>query len=220
MPRLTACILTLCLLFAPLTSAHDWSSVVRTVQASTVRLSFPVTVANFFTGEALEAQAVCTGFVINRAKGYVMTAYHCLNEGTTNRMTMTGAIPGAPMWVVFQDEKLDIAVISAQITKPALRPSRVGLQQGQMIGALGYGYGFKTPLFRAGYVSNVAVEVDPNEIPGYWTIFDGPFIGGMSGGPVFNYSGQVVGVVQMSNDLIGLWRPFSFVYGATRVYWG
>lgn len=218
MSRVLACFLAICLFLAPV-SAHDWSAVVRKVNASTVRLSFPVTVFNPFTGNAQEMQAACSGFVVNRAKGYVMTASHCLNEGTTDGMTVTGATPGTPMWVVFNDEKLDVAVISAAIKKPALKPSRVGLQQGQMIGALGYGYGFKLPLFRGGYVSNVAVDVDP-EIPGPWALFDTPFIGGMSGGPIFNHDGQVVGVVQMSNEVMGLWRPFSMIYAATRAYWG
>jgi S1-C subfamily serine protease len=219
MKRLLTSLLVLSFLFTPLSmSAYDWSSTVRTVNASVVRLSHPVQVMNPFSGEVLTVQTSCTGFVINRKAGYVLTAEHCLNDGTTEALVVAGARPG-PIWLVFRDAALDIAVISVPITRPALKPSRVVIQQGQMIGAMGFGYGFTRPMFRAGYVANIGVEVDP-ELPGVWALFDGPFIGGMSGGPIFNEKGAVVGVVQMSNEVMGLWRPFSAVYVATRAFWG
>jgi S1-C subfamily serine protease len=212
--------LTLCLFFLSASFfAYDWSATVRRVDASVVRLEHPVTMTNIFTGETLEMKSACTGFVINQREGYVMTAYHCLNDGTTVNLSVDKKI-GQANWLVFADEKLDIAVVSAPVTtRPALKPSRVGLQKGQEIGALGFGYGLQRSLFRAGYVSNIAVDVDP-EIPGPWFLFDGPFIGGMSGGPVFNTRGEVVSVVQMSNELMGLGRPFSRIYSATRAFWG
>lgn len=217
MRKLLACLLTLFLLASSTLSATNWSSTVRKVEASIVRLSHPVKMFNIFNGEVVEKPTACTGFVINKKQGYVMTAHHCLNEGTTTRLTVAGAT--GPVWMVFEDEDMDIAVIGTLINKPALKPSRVYPQKGQEIGSLGFGYGLSQSLFRAGYVSNVAVVFN-EEIQGTWALFDGPFIGGMSGGPIFNHKGEVVGIVQMSNEVAGLWRPFSRVFAATRAFWG
>ena len=215
---LTSCLLIVTLALSTSTlHAHDWTETVRKVAASTVRLAHRVQVMNPFTGQVVEVDTACSGFVINQKRGYVLTASHCLNEGTTEQLTIKGV--KGPVWLILNSPELDIAVIATTMNKPAVRPSRQVVSQGQMVGALGFGYGFQRPLFRGGYVSNTGVDVDP-EIPGLWALFDGPFIGGMSGGPVFNHKGEIVGVVQMSNEIMGLWRPFSQVFAATRTYWG
>ena len=197
-------------------ASTDWSKPVAKVQASTVRLSFES--LNMRTGEM--GEAVCTAFSIKSNKGAFyhnfLTAAHCSDENML--------IDKKPALSIYVNTSLDLMVVQVAAENfyhPPLKPSTRQLVRGLEVGALGYGFGFTEPLFRAGHISHPGY----NGIESPWGkdqiifIFDGPYIGGMSGGPVFDQDGRVVSIIQMSNSLSGLGRPISVIYSATAQYW-
>jgi S1-C subfamily serine protease len=49
---------------------------------------------------------------------------------------------------------------------------------------------------------------------------DAAFVGGMSGGPLVNARGEVVMIVQMASDRIGLGRGIEQIRDRVGRYWG
>jgi S1-C subfamily serine protease len=209
---LTACFVLLPSLAA---CAPTWADTVATVEHSIVRLEFTAKAVDFWTGKEFEARATCTGFSIHEQYGYFMTAAHCLNNGTANGLTADKY----PARLLYRNDDLDLAVLAVDLHKPALSFSLVPLRKGDEIGTLGFGYGLTDSLFRAGYVAHPSIDLSEFELPNLWLAFSAPYIGGMSGGPVFDRNGQVVGLVQLSDNLTGFGITIDEILNATRQYW-
>ncbi len=210
-PTIVAAVLVLLPSFG-IAKDFSWIEVVKKVALSVVAVQRPTAGEN---GEPVIANG-CTGFVIHAHDGYVMTAHHCLNEGTADAIF----VDGEPTRLVWSSVIHDAAVLSVKTRKPALRLSYRALEWGMPVATLGYGYGLDGALFRAGYVANPGVK-DPRT--GYpdvtWFVFDRPFIGGQSGGPVFDVDGRVVSIVQMSDNYSGVGRPLAAIYELSKQYW-
>jgi S1-C subfamily serine protease len=135
---------------------------------------------------------VCAGWSIDKRASRYMTAAHCV--GTT--MMLDGKISAS---VVFLDEPGDMLVLQADspYQKPALHPSRTRLQRGTPVAAMGFGQGWPIAMFRAGTVS--IPSISPRDFAYVeYMITDFAFVGGMSGGPIFDTNGDVVGLVNRS----------------------
>lgn len=137
---------------------------------------------------------VCTGFVIAPRK--VLTAAHCIQEDTP--VVKVDGIAGLTIAI---DEDLDLAVVLADTEKPALSFRGTPLVWMEHVFAAGYGMGLDQPLFTEHDVMLFDNTLNGDAVPG--TIFLHPFIGGMSGGPVFDANGLVVGIVQRGTVFIG-----------------
>jgi S1-C subfamily serine protease len=207
--------LTLAFLLLPVSAcAQSWADVVGRVDPSLARIEFTAVVPTWFGGTQ-EVKASCTAFSINEQYGYFMTAAHCLNNGTTETLTLDGF----PARLLYREVMLDLAVIAADLHKPAMVPSAAVLRKGDEIATLGYGYGLHDSLFRAGHVANPLVDLAQFELPNLWLAFDNGYIGGMSGGPVFDRDGYVVGLVQLSDEYSGFGITIATILEETSAFW-
>lgn len=202
MNRLLSLLLILFLLFTVAFAAPNWVSVASYVDHATYRLSYPTDDGGAY---------VCTGFVIDQPRGYVLTAAHCLGEGLS-----ADAWPAFPVW---EDKEVDLAVIAlTRAAKPALKPVKADPRMGQPVLAFGYGYGEHSPIVREGIVANP--EMNITGLKKTWLVFSGGAIGGMSGGPIVDGNGKVLSIVLMSDqENICFGRTISTVWNYTSPYW-
>jgi S1-C subfamily serine protease len=147
-------------------------SLVDKVKLSIVKTQFQI--------DAEQAYS-CTGFVVNSAKGWVLTAKHCIPPDERPIY-----VDEKVSVVLKQSDSMAIVQIPA-MSKPSLDLRTKPLQVGDRIRTFGYGRGEFLVLTR-----NVAA-FSPN---GDDMAFDGPLIEGMSGGPVVDDDGKVVGINQ------------------------
>ena len=136
----------------------------------------------------------CTGFVIRPRQ--VMTAAHCIKDDKDKQLPV--AVDGRPSTIVKVDEWLAL-LYSEDITKPPLVVAKDPMQIGDLTYAFGFGFDIPTILIRP-----VIWIIHSNKIFQDNITVDGMFIQGMSGGPLVDDKGRVVGVVQKSDTVMGM----------------
>lgn len=200
-------------------AASDWYDVARKIQPSLARVTFPVvlgTMTNVETGETRPwlGTGICTAFSINEKRGYYQTDFHCLPEFDY----LAGlALDGTFAAVVYANEATDVAVIQSTIHKPALKAAKKIPGPGVGIATFGFAYGAEQPQFRAGYVAHN--DFNLGSYGEHWLVFDQPFTGGMSGGPVFDHDGKVVGLVQLGDEYQGYAYPINLLLQEVGAFW-
>jgi S1-C subfamily serine protease len=144
----------------------------------------------------------CSGFVINEADDYVLTAKHC-GPDDISKPVVVDLLPGR---IVATDVHKDLLVVHVPgIDKPALRLATSDPRYGDVVASFGFGGGYERPMLRIARIANPKAIV-PDAGPGEWVMVDSGFVGGQSGGAVVNEAGEVVLMVQMSNAYMGLGR--------------
>lgn len=190
-------------------SAHDWSQVTARVERSLVRITH--TVAD------QKGAYVCAGFVINRVKGYVLTAYHCLLAEEGGKANPYFQVDGLPSYIIQEWPDDDFVVVNLlPAGKPSLDYRRKPIRKGLPVAALGHAYGLETSTLLVGAVASPEASWGEN---GLWLTVDRHSIGGMSGGPVFDEEGRVVGVTQQTDDRTYISRPLSVILELSKRYW-
>jgi S1-C subfamily serine protease len=188
MARVLLTLLLFIVSFSNVFAVSPWAPVVDKIRESVVFL------------EALDAgdtpTGFCTGFVIDTKKAYVLTAAHCdgpkvLVNGTTS-------------YRVFKDARKDLMVLRASVANdlPAIALADKDPSIGDQVGSYGFGMAMEKPIFRMAHVSVKDLQIE--ELSGPFLMVDAGFIGGQSGGPVFNEMGQLVAIVQRGNLGLGL----------------
>lgn len=170
----------------------DWALIVKDTLAKSV---VPI--------ERNTAGTSCTGFVIHaNAKrddkdvDYVLTAAHC--EAAKMYADQAEAR------LVAKNTEKDLMVLAVEdLDRPALKVAKEDPHVGDQVASYGYGYGLEKPLFRLTNISaKTYIPFDGIGGPIFFT--DTTFVPGMSGGPVVNTAGEVVMIVQMGTESVGI----------------
>ena len=154
------------------------NSIFRTSLAD--RVSRSLVTVKFPSVESPGETNLCTGFIVSASKGQVLTATHCVPEDPTIEVFVND-LPSA---VLKKTETLALLKIKP-MTGPPLEIRRIPLEIGTFVHSFGFGHG-KLVIFGR----RVAALYDGD------VALDGSLIGGMSGGPVVDVDGKVVGINQ------------------------
>lgn len=128
-----------------------------------------------------ESTGICTGFIVDAARGWALTAKHCVPTDPKAEILVNGEASA----VIKTSDTL--AIVRTNImTTPPLEIRQKDLQLGEAVKSFGFGRG-KMVVFGRG----VAAILDGKDIA-----LDGPLLEGMSGGPVVDADGKVVGINQ------------------------
>jgi S1-C subfamily serine protease len=138
------------------------------------------------------SQYTCTGFQVDKQK--VLTAAHCTGDNML--------ADGHEATLLKIDHYYDLALLSVEkADKPYLTLDDTPVKRFDELFASGYAYGWNKPLtfpVRAFIIDFPPVDGLP---PGLNVM--GPYIGGMSGGPLLNKKNGVVGVIQRASQNTG-----------------
>lgn len=169
-----------------LSAATDWTGIAAKLRDSVVNIET--------NGD--EGEGRCSGFVIDDARDFVMTAAHCLDREIF--------VNSEPADVKARDVKNDLAVLYVKdLDHDAVTLSRETPKVGEEVASYGFGWGLERPLFRVGHVSDNKTSF-PGLEGGPWIVVDAAFIGGQSGCPIVNLKGEVVAIVQRTTDRSGI----------------
>jgi S1-C subfamily serine protease len=161
----------------------------------------------------------CTGFIINsKAKDkdnhdvdYVLTASHC----EAGKLWADQSLAT----VIAKNKDKDLLVLSIEDSdRPALKLAKDNPTVGQEAASFGYGYGLEKPLFRLTHIS-AETYIPYDGIGGPLFFTDATFVGGQSGGPVINADGEVVMMVQLGTNLVGMGVGAETIRQRVGKYW-
>ncbi|MCI5060971.1 MAG: DegQ family serine endoprotease [Alphaproteobacteria bacterium] len=145
-------------------------------------------------GPVLPPSSLGSGFVIDAAKGYIVTNNHVVRDADEVRVTFhdDSTIPAK---IIGRDEKTDIAVLQVK-TKKKLKAVEFGnskkMRVGDWVVAIGNPFGL------GGTVTSGIISARQRDInSGPYDDFiqtDASINRGNSGGPMFNLDGEVIGI--------------------------
>ena len=165
----------------------------------TVGISLEVTSANIF-GQTSSSAVAGTGFIIT-SDGYIMTNYHVIEPAYENNYKITVLFKDGTSYdasVTGFEEDSDVAVL--KIDANDLSPVSIGnsdnIAVGDSVFAIGHPLGELDFSMTSGRVSALdrSITADRNSAPINMFQFDAAINSGNSGGPVFNESGEVIGI--------------------------
>lgn len=174
----------------------DTPRVIERAQSSIVRITGTVSEAEERLAWITDAGYVCSGFVIG--PNTVLTAAHCIGSDIY--------ADGVPVKVIRVDKTTDLALVEVKTDRAPLLFRGDSLCTGELtrfeeLNAIGYAWGWtKLTVLK---VRAFLLDVSPYDGAAPGILTQGGFIGGMSGGPVVDVSGCVVGMVQQSNGSVG-----------------
>ena len=163
-------------------------------------------------GNAQPTHGEGSGFIVT-PDGYILTNAHVVAdaEAVTVRLTDRREFSAK---VIGMDTRTDVAVIKIN-TNSSLPTVRIGnpasLKAGEWVLAIGSPFGFENSA-TAGIVSNIGRSLPGEDGNGYVPFIqtDVPVNPGNSGGPLFNMSGEVVGINSQIFSRTGGYMGLSF----------
>jgi len=140
-----------------------------------------------------------TGFFITE-NGHVLTTAHVVEDCPVLRVTAEGQLP-LPGRIVAKDAANDLAVLATDLKPSKIACIRTGVRLGEQVAAFGFPL---APLlsqsgnFTLGNVTALAGLRDDTR----YIQMSTPVQAGNSGGPLFDFSGNVVGVVKSKLNVL------------------
>ncbi len=165
----------------------------------TVGVSLESTYANIF-GQRSASAVAGTGFVIT-ADGYILTNYHVIESAQESGYKVSVLFKDKSSYeakIVGLDEDNDVAVL--KIDASDLTPATIGnsddIAVGDSVFAIGNPLGELDFSMTSGRVSALdrSITTDHSSAPINMFQFDAAINSGNSGGPVYNESGEVIGI--------------------------
>jgi S1-C subfamily serine protease len=150
----------------------DFSSKVGNTPNSMVRI------ASRFPTDDKEMR--CSGFVVDAARGLGLTVEHCIVHGQ-----MRFTVDGVDSTIIKTSDWLVLFKVPV-MQKPPLNIAKAQPRVGEP--AWGFGWAFGKVFLQ---LERLVAGYDGTDL-----VLDGAFIEGMSGGPVVNAQGEVVGMIQ------------------------
>lgn len=145
------------------------------------------------TGKVKMHDYYCTAFPID--KNLMLTANHCIHDEM--------AVDNAKIERVSKyDEYFDLALILVQTDLSPMKFRDEEVKVGEGLTGMGFANGWEVPILIAQTVSIPRHPWDQGSTPMGLIVSPG-YIGGMSGGPVIDKDGLVVGMCQRSGNGIG-----------------
>lgn len=154
------------------------------VSMSIVRITGEREVEGWFGAQ--QVTYTCSGEVI--AINRVLTAAHCVGE----KLLSDGTV-ATPLSV---NEDMDLALLQTKTSKPALVRRETQVLRYEPLTAIGYAWGLTS--LSALSVTPFLIDITPEKGLSPGILVQPAYIGGMSGGPVVDESGQMIGIVQAS----------------------
>ena len=189
--------------------ANDWSKAADILSKASVYLE--------------TAEGSCTGFVIN------VNARSAVKEGVKKNFVLTAAhcdgdklfVDHVPATVVYKDSKKDLLVVEVEdLGRPALKLAAKNPKIGDPVASYGYGLGLERAIFRTATISDDALYIPEAGIGGPFIVTDAQFVGGQSGGPVVNLSGEVLLIVQRGGSGVGIGVGAEIIQAAVGRFFG
>jgi len=163
-------------------------------------------------GNAQPTHGEGSGFIVT-PDGYILTNAHVVADAETVTVRLTDRREFSAK-VIGIDTRTDVAVIKIN-TNNTLPTVRIGnpasLKAGEWVLAIGSPFGFENSA-TAGIVSNIGRSLPGEDGNGYVPFIqtDVPVNPGNSGGPLFNMSGEVVGINSQIFSRTGGYMGLSF----------
>lgn len=156
------------------------AELLKQIQPSLVTIAYPI------AGNAGE-HSNCTGFVIDAARGWVLTAKHCINPDPSGLLYVNDeerkTVRSDELFALIEVPRMTQPPLTIRAKRPAIGDPAV---------AIGYGFGFLTLL------NGVVAAFKDDDIA-----LDVGLIPGMSGGPMVDSYGEVIGLNQRNVTLNG-----------------
>ena len=202
--------------------------ILATTVALLLPISAPVSLAADYLGKVSESVVrldsprgpFCSGFVIKGQRpATILTALHCIEAGDTYHFDIK--IDGNPIRVLQINVAQDLAVIETDIKRPALKPRKEPITAGMLVTGIGHGNGLLRPVFTQSVVINTVYNPLNQQ---YLLLSKWAFSEGMSGGPVVDTSGKVIGIIQWEflltdGTAVDAGTPIDTILEITKDYW-
>lgn len=162
-------------------------------------------------------QIVCTAFVINTEKRYLMTADHCI------AVVEQPMVKGVNAWEVGHYPMLDISILEApaayQLPALRVRPADAPLSYDEPITMYGFASGHTRLKVMDGKTIFPIITVA--NLPRIFTLYRPSAISGMSGGPVLDTNNRVVTIIMQGKDDadLSISTEMNQIYEATKEFW-
>lgn len=163
-------------------------------------------------GDPAESVGQGSGFIVDAARGYVLTNAHVVSDAKQVTLTLADR-RRVKAKVVGRDERTDIAVLKVEAA--GLKAVRIGdlakLRVGDPVMAVGAPFGLEMTV-TAGIVSAKNRTLGAQFVPFLQT--DAAVNPGNSGGPLFNAHGEVIGITSQIYSKSGAFAGLSFAIPA------
>lgn len=187
-----------------LLAGPDWSVVIKPAAKQVPRIEV--------LRDGDEGPGICSGVVINKASGFLLTAAHCIPPGEANTYSVT--VNGRHAVLARANRLLDLAVVRFTTKdEQQIELASVSPDVGSDIAVVGFLLGSKTLHAQFGRIA--AKRSDDGGL-----VLDSVILPGDSGGAIIDSAGRLVGLTNQyyKGTAIGLAVPIEVVLDFVELY--